>query len=140
MATTEQRGVGSYGCVFPTGHAGYNCEQDMDEGSASPCMNGGTCRHSSTMTLLADRYVCTYAPGGYAGIICETHTDERASSPCLLARTRACTYGYKDIPIGTRFEQSSTSACPTRAATWVRALATPCEQLCVCTWLERLQL
>ena len=77
---------------------------------------------------------------GYAGIIYETHTDERASSPCLLTRTRACTYGYKDIPIGTRFEQSSTSACPTRAATWVRALATPCEQLCVCTWLERLQL
>ena len=134
-AATCVDGVGSCGCVCPAGHAGYNCEQGMYEGSSSPCMSGGTCSHSGTTTLLVDRYVCTYAPG-YAGIICDAHTDERGSSPCLprwhLTRTRACTcgYEYKDTPIGTRFEQRSTSVCPVHSTTWVRALVTPLRHTC----------
>ena len=77
---------------------------------------------------------------GYAGIIYETHTDERASSPCLLARTRACTYGYKGHPHRHalhRARRVRVQPVPQRGyVLWPRLL----EQLCVCTWLERRQL
>ena len=57
---------------------GSVCEEDIDECSSSPCINGGTCTDSLAT------HVCT-CPFGYTGTNCELNIDECALNLCQHA-------------------------------------------------------
>jgi hypothetical protein len=56
-----------------------NCETDVDECSAKPCLNKGVCKNA------VGSYSCDCAGTGFNGKTCEIDQDECAAGPCLHA-------------------------------------------------------
>ncbi|WP_146660786.1 DNRLRE domain-containing protein, partial [Enhygromyxa salina] len=72
---TCANGEDDYTCACPAGFDGVNCENEIDECAAAPCVNG-VCQDQ-----LAD-YMCICQPG-WTGDNCETDINECDAAPCV---------------------------------------------------------
>ncbi len=63
-----------YTCECPAGYTGTNCETEIDECAANPCVHG-QCLDG------INAYVCECDPG-FSGTNCETNVDDCANAPC----------------------------------------------------------
>ena len=70
---TPQQGYEVGMCANSSG----NCNNDVDECSSTPCLNGGICSTAS-----AAAYSCACVSGAYAGANCEVEVNACSSNPC----------------------------------------------------------
>nr|XP_033692500.1 delta-like protein 1 isoform X1 [Tursiops truncatus] len=113
-ATCTNTGQGSYTCSCRPGYTGANCETEVDECSASPCRNGGSC------TDLENSYSCTCPPGFY-GRICELSAMVCADGPCFNGGrcsdnpkggyTCRCPGGFSGFNCEKKMDSCSSSPC-----------------------------
>ncbi|KAB0402967.1 hypothetical protein E2I00_012555 [Balaenoptera physalus] len=113
-ATCTNTGQGSYTCSCRPGYTGANCETEVDECSASPCRNGGSC------TDLENSYSCTCPPGFY-GRICELSAMVCADGPCFNGGrcsdnpqggyTCRCPGGFSGFNCEKKLDSCSSSPC-----------------------------
>ncbi|XP_066023374.1 uromodulin-like [Pocillopora verrucosa] len=78
-----------YRCLCAAGFTGLKCETDIDDCSANPCHNGGSCRD------LVNGFKCD-CPEGYLGTLCDTAPSECKQYKFLNDSDRHSDFGRGD--------------------------------------------
>ncbi|XP_013405801.1 fibropellin-1 [Lingula anatina] len=119
-------------CNCVAGFTGRNCETNIDDCEANPCLNGGCC----TDGVNTRKCNCTH---GYTGVNCETRLDMCAGITCAgkgtcvddytTGRVKClCEPGYTSVPDDTCRQINLCNAEPC-----VRGACTPGENTFICT-------
>eukprot|EP01051_Picozoa_sp_SAG22_P006937 SAG22_NODE_471_length_10112_cov_14.774094_1_plen_3099_part_10 len=82
-ASCSDVGSSFFRCECAAGYQGPVCQEDVDECSSAPCMNGGTCHESSSggSSVAVDAFSCACV-AGWQGDQCEHDVNECLSQPC----------------------------------------------------------
>ena len=100
-------------CLCAAGYEGSNCEQEVDECTSAPCMNGGGC------VDYLNGFVCKCA-SGFKGRRCHVDIDECESDPCAHNGTCTdlvngysceCTEGYRGARCTRTVNSCQSSPC-----------------------------
>ena len=67
--------MNGYRCTCTASFSGKNCEIPLNDCSAQPCKNGGTCQ------LGGSGFTCSCKPG-YTSLTCDIDINECSSNPC----------------------------------------------------------
>lgn len=102
----------SYTCHCQPGFTGTNCETNVDDCAASPCINGVCVDEEAG-------YTCS-CPVGFAGTHCEINIDDCTAAPCLnggvcqdaiASHTCHCAPGYGGDNCETLIDNCAASPC-----------------------------
>ena len=105
-------GDDGYTCECAPGYTGTDCEIEIDECEANPCVNGDC-------TDGVDSYTCSCLPG-YEGTNCETNTNECAPNPCenggictdgIDSYSCQCDAGYAGTDCETNIDECAGDPC-----------------------------
>ena len=72
--------MNGYRCTCTASFTGKNCEVPLNDCSAQPCKNGGTCQ------LGGNGFSCLCKPG-FTGLTCDININECSSNPCKFGST-----------------------------------------------------
>uniref|UniRef100_U5EUD2 Delta-like protein n=1 Tax=Corethrella appendiculata TaxID=1370023 RepID=U5EUD2_9DIPT len=98
--TCFNTGQGSYTCKCPPGFTGTECEEQISNCKAEPCLNSGECFDIDNDKNNINHYRCE-CKKGWMGKHCESQTITCVEKPCLHGICKDTNLGFKcECPIG----------------------------------------